>query len=169
MVGNWRKTLGCIATRLVVAFCAGVFAVALREVMGFPGFQVARVMTTTVVFPFVIVWLNRPLISYLRGIAITLVGCSGFVGATLVTWHLHYHTFAPFVGAPPWGVFSALVAICATMSGISCAAVAVRRRYRPIYGEDQCKRCGYLLHGLTSGRCPECGTRFNSPTITQNL
>lgn len=52
---------------------------------------------------------------------------------------------------------------------VYCAAVAVlwaslawatglrlkKRREPPA---DACKRCGYLLRGLTSNRCPECGT-----------
>lgn len=27
-----------------------------------------------------------------------------------------------------------------------------------------CVRCGYILHGLTEARCPECGTRFTRMT-----
>ncbi len=28
-------------------------------------------------------------------------------------------------------------------------------------GRNSCSRCGYLLRGLVSGLCPECGTKIN--------
>jgi hypothetical protein len=32
--------------------------------------------------------------------------------------------------------------------------------------EGACRRCGYLLFGLTNHICPECGTRFDSAGIS---
>lgn len=31
-----------------------------------------------------------------------------------------------------------------------------------------CQECSYSLAGLTSGRCPECGTTFDSRTISRH-
>ena len=31
------------------------------------------------------------------------------------------------------------------------------------YNRDNCRNCGYLLFGLSSNRCPECGTLFVKP------
>jgi rRNA maturation protein Nop10 len=33
-----------------------------------------------------------------------------------------------------------------------------RLRIRVQIEEPRCAQCGYLLYGLTSDRCPECGT-----------
>ena len=32
--------------------------------------------------------------------------------------------------------------------------------YRHRFPKDQCQRCGYLLIGLTSQKCPECGSKL---------
>jgi hypothetical protein len=48
-------------------------------------------------------------------------------------------------------------------AGAALAALYVAHRLGPLVRrlEGQCVRCGYLLHGLTEPRCPECGTPFN--------
>ena len=38
------------------------------------------------------------------------------------------------------------------------AALIALHRFR---GEDcRCRRCGYILHGISEPRCPECGERI---------
>jgi hypothetical protein len=34
-------------------------------------------------------------------------------------------------------------------------------RHAPRVSPDECRKCGYLLIGLTAPRCPECGTPFD--------
>jgi hypothetical protein len=34
------------------------------------------------------------------------------------------------------------------------------RRSSQASGEESCRRCGYILRGLTEPRCPECGERI---------
>lgn len=41
-------------------------------------------------------------------------------------------------------------------------ALWVDRSWRPV-DPTKCRSCGYLLRGLTSLRCPECGTPFELP------
>lgn len=37
-----------------------------------------------------------------------------------------------------------------------------RRGTKPRPPEPRCSHCGYSLIGLVTGRCPECGTRFDA-------
>ncbi len=46
------------------------------------------------------------------------------------------------------------------------AALAWRRGK---FKDGQCERCGYLLHGLLTARCPECGTPFNPSHTTDGI
>jgi CHASE2 domain-containing sensor protein len=41
------------------------------------------------------------------------------------------------------------------------AAVFGYFRWPAEYGPGMCRKCGYFLRGLTTSRCPECGTRFD--------
>ena len=36
---------------------------------------------------------------------------------------------------------------------------------RPIRDEMHCRACGYLLRGLTTNRCPECGAVFDAEAV----
>jgi hypothetical protein len=44
-------------------------------------------------------------------------------------------------------------------------ALLIRGRKRWIGSEPHCRKCNYLLHGLTSDRCPECGAILSSAAI----
>ena len=52
------------------------------------------------------------------------------------------------------------------MVGIGPIAVVVfaflTRRYRPVWAdrETRCRKCHYILKGVTEPRCPECGERI---------
>lgn len=58
----------------------------------------------------------------------------------------------------PLGTISALLLVWGTACGILCGLMYVRNSLWPIYPAGHCTACGYNLFGLTSGRCPECGT-----------
>jgi hypothetical protein len=52
------------------------------------------------------------------------------------------------------------------VGGAACAACGLRIAIR--VEEPRCATCGYLLHGLTSDRCPECGTFVQAPALNMN-
>lgn len=58
------------------------------------------------------------------------------------------------------GTFGALTLACWIGTGIY-----LRRRF-PVRGA--CRRCGYLLRGLTVPRCPECGQPFDPALLEKN-
>lgn len=39
----------------------------------------------------------------------------------------------------------------------------------PRFAPNQCSKCGYLLIGLPTPRCPECGTPFDPSAVTDRL
>lgn len=46
------------------------------------------------------------------------------------------------------------------LTGLAVAivfVVLVRRRYRATPADPQCGKCGYIVRGVPSLRCPECG------------
>lgn len=59
------------------------------------------------------------------------------------------------------GLLAAAAAVAVAVKGLAVVAGQNRvvagagGRRRPGF----CRRCGYCLHGNTSGACPECGTR----------
>lgn len=56
-----------------------------------------------------------------------------------------------------------IVYVCGSALLIACGLwVAIRRSRRRIGSEPRCPSCDYLLIGLSSGRCPECGNPFDS-------
>ncbi len=58
---------------------------------------------------------------------------------------------------PWWESVLSLIAIWLISVGIAAAAIAVLHLFwKPIRGQA-CERCGYLLQGLRSDQCPECG------------
>lgn len=78
-----------------------------------------------------------------------------------------YTTHADFVDLRnaliKWGCAAALVAV---YGGIALGAYREKRRAKRTSRFDRCRECGYLLRGLPSDRCPECGTPFN-PHLTR--
>jgi len=65
-------------------------------------------------------------------------------------------------GADPW--MQAILGILLVVGLVGIAVIGIRgviRRCDHARGEQGlCVRCGYLLHGLSEPRCPECGTPF---------
>jgi hypothetical protein len=43
---------------------------------------------------------------------------------------------------------------------IGVAIDRARRRHPPRDTEARCRNCGYILHGITEPRCPQCGERI---------
>jgi len=51
------------------------------------------------------------------------------------------------------------------VGGAACGGCGLRIEVR--LTEPRCGNCGYLLYGLTSDRCPECGTPLSQPAAVE--
>ena len=67
------------------------------------------------------------------------------------------------------GFAAAVDLAVAVVLGVAASSIilGVRRRTLESGGEPRC-RCGYILRGLTSNRCPECGTPFAASTCAND-
>lgn len=54
-------------------------------------------------------------------------------------------------------VFSA-ICVSAALGAYGVATRMVERK--PLFGETRCRKCGYVLRGISEPRCPECGERI---------
>lgn len=64
---------------------------------------------------------------------------------------------------PWWESVLSLMVIWLISVGIAAAAIAILHLFwRPTL-EQACERCGYLLQGLRSDYCPECGESISQP------
>jgi hypothetical protein len=61
------------------------------------------------------------------------------------------------IGIPCWAP--------TTLIAFACLVSVARRGARAIRG--RCAHCGYILHGLTEPRCPECGTPFEMSKLKE--
>jgi len=57
----------------------------------------------------------------------------------------------------PWWPF---ILTCALTAGLSYLLSRYIVKQGAMNGHGVCNKCGYLLYGLRSRRCPECGTDF---------
>ena len=73
----------------------------------------------------------------------------------------------------PWGyryfVGLDITVVAGLLAILPCVAVFRIVRARRLPGPGECAKCRYLLRGLTSDRCPECGTPFDSAQLEQQL
>ncbi len=100
---------------------------------------------------------------------ISFFGCLGLFVASPFSWRLLFGYWSPF---PLSWLPIGLAALWLIFVPMMLAIVAVRRKYWPVYGLGRCQHCGYMLFGLTSKRCPECGTPFeenNNETRTMQI
>ena len=62
----------------------------------------------------------------------------------------------------PHGLYAFLVNVPAlvicTVPGVVVTALIARHRSRD--AECRCRKCGYILRGISEPRCPECGERI---------
>jgi len=83
-------------------------------------------------------------------------GLSGFVTRPLMLRQVDTATYDPFV---MWVIHVSWVVQLATAVGVY--GLLTRRYYRSQPpAETCCRKCGYILRGLTEPRCPECGERI---------
>lgn len=82
---------------------------------------------------------------------------AGVVLVIMVTLLAPAGVTSVFIQLLPYLVMSTMVAAALTVYGL------LTRRYyarRPFDGETRCRRCGYILRGISEPRCPECGERI---------
>lgn len=77
---------------------------------------------------------------------------------------------ASLIAVMRWSPNEAMVPvplICApyVVSAIGVTVRVIRRLPQP-YDPNRCEKCGYLLFGLPTPRCPECGTPFDPTRLT---
>jgi ABC-type Co2+ transport system permease subunit len=94
---------------------------------------------------------RRFILAVVSGAGTTWVGL--FVASIMVDMLAPQGPLLPvifFVAALPVAVLGAFVA----------AMVASTYRRRRPDRETRCRKCGYILRGITEPRCPECGERI---------
>ena len=64
-----------------------------------------------------------------------------------------YQVFRLWSVPPGWIVLSITFTACACVGWVLVSIAAFRGD-----GETRCRKCGYILKGLSEPRCPECGT-----------
>ncbi len=77
--------------------------------------------------------------------------------AALLAWvkfvHIHY--------IDGWGGRSVDLGSAAALSAMACVGwVLVTRARAKGDGETHCRKCKYILKGISEPRCPECGERI---------
>ena len=90
--------------------------------------------------------------AWLRIIVGVIVG--GIAGFALL--------WAGYVFYASWMYDMLLVAIVASLAGpiIATVLVYMLTPKEKLDGEMRCRKCGYILKGLTEPRCSECGERI---------
>lgn len=85
---------------------------------------------------------------------------SAFAAAIVLPWLMFALPYSVYVviGALALG---AIVGLAWTVWVIVAARRSLTRMNR--IDTERCAECGYVLYGLTSGRCPECGTLYTDP------
>jgi len=71
------------------------------------------------------------------------------------------------LGCEDGTINEALGASIVALVTLVTAPAAIRFWQRPLKPADpwRCRRCGYSLYGLTTPRCPECGTAFHRSNL----
>ncbi len=123
----------------------------------YPGpLPVASMLT----FPLILIVMGNSSRSYFRAIIVANAGWAGFC-AQIVVWHfVVLRTTATYLNTSfeAWHQVLSSAIWAVITSAVSAGVLAVRIRWLPVYGDGRCRRCGYLLRGLPTSRCPECGT-----------
>jgi hypothetical protein len=94
-----------------------------------------------------------PLRSYATALLVSSCGWAGMFGCSLIIDRTMTLDRTQIVAR-----LASLFLLWLPILTLLLALTWLHHRWRPIFAPGQCRRCGYDLHGLTSRRCPECGT-----------
>jgi hypothetical protein len=87
---------------------------------------------------------------------------AGGVGALI--WVFAFVILTPLIFRSPgrlWWVIVGLLALVAPSIGAAMHAFIIRDPFREWPdGEIRCRKCRYILRGISEPRCPECGERI---------
>jgi hypothetical protein len=167
-IGQWESS-GIRRSRLVTAGLTGAFFPAGRIIWNWIAPRQLFWLDVTLFTALYFLGLGiacRPLRSHRVVWRLGLVASVGFavVGCTNVL--LHEQLFVRFA---PWllsvGAGAMLIGVWGLSGSVLCSVVFLHNRYWPVYPPGHCKKCGYCLYGLTSQRCPECGTPFTDSHV----
>ena len=101
-----------------------------------------------------------------RVILATIVGCAATWGIVYVfEFQFHFgmgvhHQISDFADA---GVIVAVFGLIPCLLAIVTYELLtrdLRSRMRSFRPETRCRKCGYILRGISEPRCPECGERI---------
>lgn len=107
-----------------------------------------------------------PLDSYGRTWALSAANAVGVgVGFALIEWHRYSIGFAQNIGVILGAFVGGFVAGMLRFGLPLTFVVWCRRKWWPVRTPGFCVKCGYCLRGLTSLRCPECGTELDPPRL----
>ena len=105
---------------------------------------------------------------YCRGLVAVLVGCAA---EGIWTWALDSQFvkdswFIPFFGMASAALgrpiaYSFLLALPPVLAAVLIYGLLTRMYAKsPVGSETRCRKCNYILRGITEPRCPECGERI---------
>ena len=144
-------SLGCVLGLLVRRF-------PLDQPIGgkIVGTKAVAMLTIILVIPLLLPVLHRnhPWPAWLKLLALEIPApLVGFDFVFKITHGLPFH---------PGHVVGYVIVTCVGVS-IASAVIAFMHRFRrPVLTREPfCTRCGYQLHGLEDGFCPECGLSFS--------
>ena len=90
-----------------------------------------------------------------------IVGCT--VGTCMYTFPIHGGGISGLLKEAMWPVLGRIGSVALGYFAIPCCAgiifyhlITQKSQIIPMK-ETLCRRCGYILRGLTEPRCPECG------------
>jgi len=90
------------------------------------------------------------------GIAVGYIGACIFVAFTFILEFLRPGFATNFI---IYVLYMPVLGIPSTMMGI-LAFMWLNRRFAFSDNETRCRKCGYILKGITEPRCSECGERI---------
>ena len=93
--------------------------------------------------------------AWLRIIVCMLAG--GFAGFGMYAWFMTYAPFSKGWYVTPVVFFPSIFLTGPIVATVLANMLTPKER---LDGETRCRKCGYILKGLTEPRCSECGERI---------
>jgi hypothetical protein len=86
----------------------------------------------------------------------TVVGIGVYMGCGLLIWRW----IGPTASARSWVVALVWSGLTSALACVAALTVYMLSTNSGADGETLCRKCGYILRGISEPRCPECGERI---------